>query len=462
MATNINNRLVCNEPHASLDSYYGPYNSVHEAFTALADTIVNGINYTKKYIGLTVGIWNSAHNEITEYWFKGGLNESNLVIKTSDSGGLPSGVKIVTFDKNGGSGAQNSIITDTDSQVVLPECTFTNASADFTAWSYNGTQEKPGRPITIGSTTVVKAIWGYKITWTVGTGINKITGTANGVPISSGDLVQEGSTIELTAIMNSGYNFSQWSGLPSGTSSNNPVTFTLGTSDLNITATGSAATQYYTVSWTTGTHIASITGKYNGTTNIQPGTTPIPAGSTVVLTAEADIGYQFKDWTGTPSGATTSGATMTIQSLSGNVSGVSAVAEAVATETEFCYYGCTPISGNPESKWFTEVGELQSSDKETSVTIDNTKTNYTILYVVRDTNVPPTCTYDNGDTVTFVPINKCSDDEIYNHFIGVNWVVPDSNQTNGELKTKGKYVFILIDNEKVLADKTFTISIEKE
>ena len=54
MATNINNTLVCNEPHANLDSYYGPYVSVEAAFNALADTTVNGVNYTKKYIGLKV------------------------------------------------------------------------------------------------------------------------------------------------------------------------------------------------------------------------------------------------------------------------------------------------------------------------------------------------------------------------------------------------------------------------
>ena len=101
MATNINNKLVCNEPHANLDSYYGPYDSVDAAFNALADTTVNGVNYTKKYIGLTVGVWNSAKTEITEYWFKGGTAKANLVVKTDGSGGgLPSGIKIVTFDKN--------------------------------------------------------------------------------------------------------------------------------------------------------------------------------------------------------------------------------------------------------------------------------------------------------------------------------------------------------------------------
>lgn len=336
MATNINNKLVCNEPHANLDSYYGPYNSVHEAFMALDDTTVNGVNYTKKYIGLTVGVWNSAHNEITEYWFKGGLNESNLVVKTSDSGGLPSGVKIVTFDKNGGSGVQNSIITDTASQVVLPECTFTKTGETFSCWSYNGTQKNPGQTITVGSTTVVQAQWSssptpkpsHVITWSAETGVSNITGTVNGVAISSGDSVKEGSTIVLTATMNSGYNFSQWSGLPSGTSTSNPVSFAMGTSDISVTAIGRAVTQKYTVSWTNGSNVA-ITGKV-GSTTITSGSR-VNAGSTVVLTATPDTGYQFESWTGKPSGATEFGEELTF-SVNSNISGISATATAVVTE----------------------------------------------------------------------------------------------------------------------------------
>lgn len=340
MATNINNRLVCNEPHANLDSYYGPYDSVDAAFNALADTTVNGVNYTKKYIGLTVGVWNSAKTEITEYWFKGGTAKANLVVKTDGSGGgLPSGIKIVTFDKNGGSGVQNSILTDTTSQVVLPECTFTKTGETFSCWKYNGTQKNPGQTITVGSTTVVQAQWSssptpkpsHVITWSAGTGINKITGTANGVAISSGALVQEGSTIVLTATPNSGYNFSQWSGLPSGTSSNNPVTFTMGTSDITVTATGSAATQYYTVSWSAGTHITSITGKYNGDNPITSGRTQIPAGSTVTLTANVETGCQFSSWSNLPSGVSATSNPVSF-TLNNNLRGVSATAEQVAQE----------------------------------------------------------------------------------------------------------------------------------
>ena len=65
MATNINNKIVCNEPHANLDSYYGPYNSVQDALQTLNSTTVNGVNYVKRHIGLTVGIETS--EGIVEY-----------------------------------------------------------------------------------------------------------------------------------------------------------------------------------------------------------------------------------------------------------------------------------------------------------------------------------------------------------------------------------------------------------
>ena len=337
MATNINNKLVCNEPHANLDSYYGPYNSVDEAYSALSDTTVNGVTYTKKFIGLTVGVWKDSNkNEIIEYWFKGGLNKSNLVEKTSGGGGLPGNIKIVTFDKNGGSGVQNSILTDTNSQVKLPECTFTKSGETFTKWSYNGSQYNPGDIITIGSATVVQAVWSstkpsHKITWSAGTGVSGITGTVNGVAISSGDSVKEGSSIKLTAAMNSGYNFSQWTGLPSGSSTSNPVTFTMGTSNITVTATGSAATQYYTVSWSAGTHITSITGKYNGDNPITSGRTQIPAGSTVTLTANVETGCQFSSWSNLPSGVSATSNPVSF-TLNNNLRGVSATAEQVAQE----------------------------------------------------------------------------------------------------------------------------------
>lgn len=336
MATNINNKLVCNEPHANLDSYYGPYNSVHEAFVALADTTVNGVNYTKKYIGLTVGVWNSSHNEIIEYWFKGGLNESNLVLKTCDSGGLPDGVKVVTFDKNGGSGVQNSLLTDTSGQLRLPECTFTKSGDTFKKWLYNGSEKSEGDIITVTTSTAVKAVWQstptqyYTVLWTNSDNVT-IKGKADR-SISSGDSLPKGTRVTLTATPASGYTLIDWTNKPTGaTKDGNNLTFILNSNTLNITAVVEAETQYYTVSWTNKQNV-TITGKYNGSTPITSGSTQIPGGSRVVLTATPASGYIFNGWVNVPGGAVTSNNVITIASLNNNVSGVSANVKAESQE----------------------------------------------------------------------------------------------------------------------------------
>lgn len=557
MATNINNKLVCNEPHANLDSYYGPYNSVDEAYSALSDTTVNGVTYTKKFIGLTVGVWKDSNkNEIIEYWFKGGLNKSNLVEKTSGGGGLPGNIKIVTFDKNGGSGVQNSILTDTNSQVKLPECTFTKSGETFTKWSYNGSQYNPGDIITIGSATVVQAVWSstkpsHKITWSAGTGVSGITGTVNGVAISSGDSVKEGSSIKLTAAMNSGYNFSQWSGLPSGTSTNNPVSFAMGTSNISVTATGRTVTTY-SVNWAVGSHV-TITGEANGR-SINNGAT-LNAGTVVILTATPDSDYTFKSWLNKPTGATETGNKLTF-TLNSNVSNVTATAEptvvthqirisddggvqsyevtiagttqvyeqaptikgissgaevqikvnpkdgyafdscvvtgaspsttenpikftmrdanvsvSVTTKqdatNEFNYFAC----GAPTSKgeiegdqpdnsvmWFDKVGDLINC-KSGSVKFDKTN-KYTIFYVVSDRTDTPILTVDSN-AKNFYKLHECQNETIIAHFEEARLVEAGTNQTMGDLKAKGDYIYIFIGKEAELGGKLLTISFNK-
>ena len=65
-------------PIANLDYYYGPWNSVGEALIGLPQSL--------REQGRTVGI--ITDGKIQEYWFKEGIDDSNLVLK--------SGVKIVS------------------------------------------------------------------------------------------------------------------------------------------------------------------------------------------------------------------------------------------------------------------------------------------------------------------------------------------------------------------------------
>lgn len=63
-------------PLPNLDANYGPYQTIKEAIAALPREI--------RTVGLTVGIRKS--NVIKEYWFNGGIENENLVIKQAESG----------------------------------------------------------------------------------------------------------------------------------------------------------------------------------------------------------------------------------------------------------------------------------------------------------------------------------------------------------------------------------------
>ena len=62
-------------PYPQMDERYGPYDSVSAALTALTTS--------KRCVGLTIGI--KSGNSITEYWFKDGVSDSNLVEKADST-----------------------------------------------------------------------------------------------------------------------------------------------------------------------------------------------------------------------------------------------------------------------------------------------------------------------------------------------------------------------------------------
>ena len=73
MTAFVNGGITDTAKKSNLDSKYGPYESVHAAYTALTsptDYVV---------VGLTVGI--QTNDGIVEYWFQNGTNESDLVRK---------------------------------------------------------------------------------------------------------------------------------------------------------------------------------------------------------------------------------------------------------------------------------------------------------------------------------------------------------------------------------------------
>lgn len=83
----LRNKLVCDYPHANIDSWYGPYNTLEEAKTAIpyGSSITN-----RRAIGITVGIYEKNENGniigIKEYWWKTGITDDDLVEKKCSGG----------------------------------------------------------------------------------------------------------------------------------------------------------------------------------------------------------------------------------------------------------------------------------------------------------------------------------------------------------------------------------------
>ena len=126
-----------------------------------------------------------------------------------------------------------------------------------------------------------------------------ITGTANGVAITSGATVLYDDEIELTATPNPGYKFASWRNAPNyATENGNKLNFRVQGNVSNVSATAYVA---YEISWNKGEHVSII---------CMAGGEPVKSGdlvfknSAVELTAIPALGYTFKNWTGVPSGLT--------------------------------------------------------------------------------------------------------------------------------------------------------------
>lgn len=71
-------------PHSNIDFIYGPYDSISDALDAMA---VDEEGDSVRAVGLTVGIL-QIDGSIKEYWFQSGLEDEDLVEKTSGGGSI--------------------------------------------------------------------------------------------------------------------------------------------------------------------------------------------------------------------------------------------------------------------------------------------------------------------------------------------------------------------------------------
>lgn len=76
---NLANRINVVNKYSNVDLNYGPYNSVEEAI----DNIPEGV----RDIGLTVGVLVNGY--VVEYWWKSGVADVDLIMKTNATGSIP-------------------------------------------------------------------------------------------------------------------------------------------------------------------------------------------------------------------------------------------------------------------------------------------------------------------------------------------------------------------------------------
>ncbi len=209
-------------------------------------------------------------------------------------------------------------------------------------------------------------------------------GIVNVSPSSS--IYTVGTQVQLTAIANSGYVFSGWSG--DVISSSNPITITMN-SNKSVTAvftsSGAGSTTY--------TLTVNVSPSGAGTVTLDPPGSTYTAGTKVTLTATANSGYTFSSWSGDLSG-TQNPATITMDSnktvtanftqqqqqqqytlsvsVNPNGSGVVYIdpfrASYVAGEQ--VQLTAIPNSGYVFSRW---SGDLTTTENPVYLTIDNNK-----------------------------------------------------------------------------------------
>jgi len=201
----------------------------------------------------------------------------------------------------------------------------------FTGWTGDvpeGQENDNPLMITVDSDKSVTA--NFIKQWT----LNLSAGTGGTTDPAPGSYTHdEGIEVSLTAIPDSGYRFSGWSGDASGSS--NSITITMD-SDKSVTAN-------FIKQWTL--NLSAGTG---GTTDPAPGSYTHDEGTEVSLTAIPDSGYKFSGWSGDASGSSNS-ITITMdsdKSVTANFSAISTDEDEPEEKTTPCFIA-TAAYGSP-------------------------------------------------------------------------------------------------------------------
>lgn len=247
-----------------------------------------------KYYGLVIKVANSAYKRFAS---------ASLTLK---EGSTAPTTYTVTYDANGGTGTMTDASSPYTSgaTVTTKTNTFTKDGYDFDHWNTaadnSGTTYAEGATFTISANTTLYAQWvessgtpTYTLTITEPTGGTITVLDGNADEVSSGSKHEEGAELTIEAIASTGYTFSAWTGTTSAyasTSSAN-TTFTMPASAATIGATFTLNTHSLSLTSSNGTCATTVNGE------TWDGSSKIPYGAAVVVTATPNSGYQFSSWT---------------------------------------------------------------------------------------------------------------------------------------------------------------------
>ena len=153
-----------------------------------------------------------------------------------------------------------------------------------------------------------------------------------------------GDNVDVTATPNGGYNFTGWSGSASGTT--NPVRVTV---DGVKTVTAGFSQSQYTLT-------VNVSPSSSGSVSKSPNQSTYGYGEQVILTATANSGVTFNQWTGDVTG-TMNPVTVTMNSNKGVTANFSAIAETISTPST----PSGPMSGTTGSSYSYSTGGSTSS-----------------------------------------------------------------------------------------------------
>lgn len=274
------NVAVINSTFASNTGFNG---SVIKMVRAANSQIKNSIIYGNGSV-IPFSITTSASvvsNSIVQGGQSGGINANPMFVDAANADyQLLTGSPAINAGNN--SFVPTGIVTD-----LLGNQRIYNTTVDLGAYENNS---PINRTLTIASTN----------------------GTVSTNPNTTGGTYTDGTDVTLTATPNTGYQFNGWSGDATGTT--NPLTITMD-ADKSVTAIFSKVQRTLTITATNGLV----------TTNPNPINGTYDDGTVVTLTAAANTGYGFVNWSG-ESTATTNSITVTMDADKTLVANFSATA----------------------------------------------------------------------------------------------------------------------------------------